>query len=58
MKATVLVEKIQNLVLEHGDFEVFERETGATVSDVIFSDEENEPDFKAEPWFEMILKHE
>ena len=52
MKATKLVEKVRNLILEHGDFEVFERETGATVSDIIFSD------VKSEPWFEMILKHE
>jgi hypothetical protein len=58
MKATKLVEKFQNLILAHGDFDVFERETGAPVSDVIFSDEENEPNLDAEPWFELVLKHE
>ena len=53
MKASVLTKKLIENIAEHGDFEICSE--GKKIEGISFSDSENIPDMKTEPWYEIIV---
>ena len=55
MKASVLTKKLIENIAEHGDFEIYAE--GKKIDGISFSDSENIPDMKTEPWFEIVVSN-